>query len=293
MNRWKAIPLVVITLAAGAVVAHAGAAARRSRLPQGFRYAAEIQAKINYDGTYTINQTGFQRCPTGEGETKVHTSESTTLHIERTATFSHITVPVATEAELGKSVSRLGLEPTITTPGKISQDYSSLDVNDSLVVPNPEGEGCRTEPVVCHWDLRAVPGSGIEEITAHDFGDVVTSWNINLLGANTASGPPCAVGDGTSALTAALANSKKLYPDGLTNFPEVVISRALGNDFHELLHRPRVTLNPVIDTPTSGTSNCATHLNEEEETCTHAVTGRADVELHRLFFYKTKQAYPR
>jgi len=295
MKRWRALGLgaVVLALSAVGVVAGTAGAARSSILPKGFRYAAEIQARVNYDGTYKISQTGFQRCSTGEGETKVATREEATLHIDRVATFSHITVPVALPDELGKAVGKLGLQPTITTPGKISQDHSTLDVEDTLAVPNPESEGCRSEAVVCHWDLSAIPNSGIQEITAHDLGEKITSWAINVLGVNSATGPPCAVGSGEDALTAALADSKKLYPQGLTNFPEVVISRALGNDFHQLLGKSHVSWDPPIDTPTSGTLNCATHLNEEEETCTHSVTGHASVELRRLFFYRTKQAYQR
>lgn len=293
MRARIAVGLAVVGLTvAGVAVATAGAA-RSQTLPAGFRYAAEIQAKVHYDGTYSISKTGYQRCPTGEGETKVATREQTTLQIDRLATFSHITVPVAGPGELGKAVAKLGLQPTITTPGKISLDDSTLDIDDSLAVPNPESEGCRTESVVCHWDLSAVPGSGVQEITAHDLGDQVVSWDINLLGVNRANGPPCALGDGDSALSAALANSRKLYPKGLTNFPEVVISRALGNDFHRLLTKDRIGFDPKIATPASGTANCATHLNEEEETCTHSVTGTASVELHRLFFYRTKQDYPR
>jgi hypothetical protein len=288
-----ALTALVVAATAGGLIAATAGAAGSAVLPQGFRYAAEIQARINYDGTYNIRQTGFQRCPTGEGETKVVTSEEATLHISRVATFSHITVPVALPDELGKAVGKLGLQPTITTPGKISLDNSTLDINDSLVVPNPEGEGCRAEPVSCQWDLSAIPNSGLQEITAHDLGEKITSWAINVLGVNHATGPPCAVGSGEDALTTALANSKKLYPNGLTNFPEVVISRALGNDFHQLLHKVNVSWDPPIDTPTNGASNCATHLSEEEETCSHSVTGHASVELHRLFFYKTKQAYPR
>lgn len=286
--------LAVALAAVGIVAATATAgAARSSTLPRGFRYAAEIQAKIHYDGTYKIRQTGFQRCSTGEGETKVPTREEATLHIDRVATFSHITVPVALPDELGKAGAKLGLQPTITTPGKISQDHSTLDLEDSLAVPDTESEGCRAEAVVCHWDLSAAPGSGLQEITAHDLGEKLTTWAINVLGVNRATGPPCAVGEGASELTTVLADAKKLYPEGLTNFPEVVISTALGNHFHQLLDKPRLSFDPVIDMPESGTANCATHLNEEEETCAHSVTGTARIELHRLFFYETKQAYSR
>ncbi|MBS1883061.1 MAG: hypothetical protein JSS97_08915 [Actinobacteria bacterium] len=284
---------VMVALAAVGVVAASAGAARSHILPQGFRYAAEIKAKVTYDGTYKIHQAGFQRCSTGEGETKVPTHEEATLHIDRVATFSHITVPVALPDELGKAVAKLGLQPTITTPGKISQDHSTLDIEDSLAVPNTESEGCRAETVVCHWDLSAAPGSGLEEITAHDLGDKLTTWAINVLGVNRVTGPPCAVGEGGGELSTVLADSKKLYPEGLTNFPEVVISTALGNHFHQLLDKPRLSFNPVINTPESGSANCATHLNEEEESCTNSVTGTTAIELHRLFFYKTKQAYSR
>lgn len=296
MKRRRALrvaAVVVVVLSAVGIVVGAAGAAGSSTLPQGFRYAAEIQATVHYDGAYSIHQTGYQRCPTGEGETKVPTREDETLHIARTATFSHITVPVATPHELGKAAAKLGLKPTITTPGKISQDYSTLDIEDSLVVPNPEAEGCKTESVNCHWDLRAAPGSGIEEIAAHDFGDQVFSWDINLLGVNQESGEPCSISSGSDALTGALANSRKLYPNGLTNFPEVVVSRALGGDFHKLLHQSRVGFNPPINAPASGASNCSVSLSEEAGICSHSVTGTADVQLHRLFFYKTKQAYPR
>lgn len=290
MKAWNGLTLALVALLVAVGTAEAGGP---STLPPKFPYAAEIQATVHYDGTYSLQRTGYQRCPTGEGEVKVATREVETLHIERTATFSHITVPVATAHELGRAAAKLGLEPTITTPGKISQDHSTLDLEDSLVVPNPESEGCAATPVDCHWDLAAVPGSGLQDLSAGELGDELISWNLNLLGVNKVTGDPCPVAEGQGALSAALASSRNLYPKGLTNFPEVVISRALGNDFRELRDHQRVSFNPGIQTPGSGMANCATHLSEEEETCTDSVSGRADVELRRLFLYKTKRAYLR
>lgn len=46
--------------AVGTVVATVGAAGSRD-LPQGFRYAAEIQAKVDDDGTDKIRRAGLRR----------------------------------------------------------------------------------------------------------------------------------------------------------------------------------------------------------------------------------------
>ncbi|HVO55211.1 MAG TPA: hypothetical protein VMT37_12445 [Solirubrobacterales bacterium] len=290
MKGWAAVTL----LAAGLLVLAGSAAARPARrLQKGFPYAAEIQAEIQYDGTYEVNRRSFQPCSSGEEVVRVPISERHQVHIERTVFFRHITVPVATPGELGKAAAKLGLQPTVTTPGRIKNDHSSMDLEDELVVPNPESEGCHQAPVNCHWELAPLPSGAFQEIAAHDHGFLPVFWSISVLGSNTTIEEECPVTNGSSELAAQLTESGKLYPKGLENFPEVTISRPLASDFHRLQHQKSVEFQVSLDTPQSGTANCATHFSEEEETCTHGVSGTAYVKLKRLFLYKSKQSYPR
>ncbi len=284
-----------MTLAAAGLLVLAGAAAARParRLQKGFPYAAEIQAEVQYDGSYELNRRSYQPCSSGEEVTRVPISERHLVHFERNVFFRHITVPVATPGELGKAAAKLGLNPTVTTPGKIKNDHSSIDLQDELVVPNPESEGCHNAPVSCHWELAPLPGGAFQEIVAHDHGFLPVFWTINVLGANAPIEEECPITNASAELSAQLTESGKLYPKGLENFPEVVISRPLGGDFHRLQSHKTVEFQVNLDTPQSGPASCSTHFSEEEETCTHQVTGTAYVKLRRLFLYKSKQSYPR
>ena len=284
----------VLTLGAVALLVLAGsaAAARSRRLPKGYPYAAEIQASINYDGTYSLERRSTQPCSTGEGEVKIRISENATVHFSRTLYFSHITVPVATPGELGKAATKLGLKPTVTSPGKIKNDRSSMDLNDELAVPNPGSEGCVTAPVNCHWDLAPVPSGILQAINTHDHGFLPVSWSIGVLGVNATVAEECAVTTGSAELSVLLHEAARLHPSGLENFPEVTISRALGGDFHRLQHNKIVEFNLNLNTPVSGAGDCARRVSEEES-CTDSVTGTANVKLRRLALYQSKRSYPR
>jgi hypothetical protein len=284
----------VVTLAAVALLVLAGSAAgaRSRRLPKGFPYAAEIQATIEYDGTYALTRRSTQPCGTGEGEVKIPLHENESVHFERTLYFSHITVPVATPGELGKAAARLGLKPTVTSPGKIRNDRSSMDLEDELAVPNTESEGCVTAPVNCHWDLAAIPSGILQQINTHDHGFLPVSWSISVLGSNATIAEECPVTTGANELSVLLHEAARLYPSGLQNFPEVTVSRALGGDFHRLQRNRVVEFNIKLNTPASGTGDCARRVGEEES-CSDSVTGTAHVRLRRLALYQSKSSYPR
>jgi hypothetical protein len=285
---------VLVSVAVLAIASGASGKAHSSKLPVHFPYAAEIQATIRYDGTYTISHSFSQPCSTAEGGVyRVPVNDHDTLHFERTVYFSHITVPVATPGELGKAAAKLGLEPTVTTPGVIKNDHSTIDLEDQGV--EGEGEGCHSVSVECHWELTPVPSSALEEITTHDDGVMPASWTISVLGYNNPVGPSsCGGSTGTETLSALLEDAGKLYPEELLQtFPEITISRALGGDFHRLQKHETSDFEVAVNMPESGTSNCSTHLEEEVETCTHSVTGRAEVELHRRFLYFSKHTYDR
>ncbi|MBS1677438.1 MAG: hypothetical protein JST08_08635 [Actinobacteria bacterium] len=288
--------VVVVALVAVVAVAFAGGAAAKGRsvLPAGFPYAAEVQATIRYDGTYTRDTAGTVACGTSsEGAAvmaPVHTHE--TAHFERTLFFSHLTVPVAGPGELGAAAAKLGLEPTVTTPGRIKADHSSMELEYTST--EGENEACHaTPPATCYWSLLPVPGSATQAIVAHHNGTVPTYWTISVLGDNSTTGE-CPVNNGPAQLAALLEDAGRLYPPELAEgFPDVTISRGLGGDFHRLRKDPKVTFELDVSTPAGTTHNCSTHLNPEEGTCTDAVTGRAEVELRRLSLYKSKKTYPR
>lgn len=300
-RRWSraagiaAIAVLAVIAFALPGAAPAGAAAKgRDKLPAGFPYAAEIQATINYDATYTRDTTATVSCGTSaEGATvtaPVRTHE--TVHIDRTLYFSHITVPVATPRELGKAAGRLGLEPTVTTRGVIKNDHSSMELEYTST--EGENEACRpTAPATCYWSLLPVPGSTTQAIVAQNKGTRPTDWLVSVLGDNSTTGD-CAVNDGPHQLAALLANARHLYPPALAEgFPDVVISRGLSGDFRRLRDDPREQFELNLSVPEGTTANCSTHLNPEEGTCADGVTGRAEVKLRRLFLYKSKQSYPR
>ncbi len=280
--------------AAGAALAGGTSAKARSELAAGFKYAAEVQATIRYDGTYTRDTTGTVACGTSaEGATvtaPVRTHE--TVHFDRTLYFSHITVPVATPDELGKAAAKLGLEPTVTTPGQIKADHSSMELEYTST--EGENEACHaTPPATCNWPLLPVPGSAMQAIVSHHNGTVPTYWTISVLGDNSTTGD-CPVNDGPDQLSAMLEDAGQLYPPELAEgFPDVTISRGLGGDFHQLRKDPKVKFELNVSVPGAGTHNCSTHLDPEAGTCTDGVTGRAEIELRRLFFYKSKQSYAR
>lgn len=289
MKCWTALTLAAVALLA---LAGTAAGARSGRLPKGFPYGAEIQATIEYDGTYSLARRSTQPCGTGGGEVrKIPLHENQSIHFDRTLYFSHITVPVATPNELGTAAAKLGLKPTVTSPGKIKNDRSSMDVEDELAVPNTESEGCVTMPVNCHWDMAPVPSSILQELNTHDHGFLPVSWSISVLGSNSTIAEECPVTNGADELTVLLHEAARLYPSGLVNFPEVTISRALGGDFHRLQRSKVVEFNLNLNTPATGTGDCATRVSEEES-CSDSVTGTAHVKLRRLALYESKRAYP-
>ncbi|MBS1888281.1 MAG: hypothetical protein JSU06_13945 [Actinobacteria bacterium] len=287
--------LVLITVAAAAllaVVAGSAAAKHSSVLPKEFPYAAEIQATIEYDGTYTYADTGFERCGvTADGhEVNISGGARDTLHFQRTLYFSHITVPVATAKELGAAAGRLTVKPTVTTKGKVEHDHSTLDTQ--YTVAEGENDACHAISGSCHWELIPLPSSIVETVVAQDNGFLPRSWTISVLGVNTPDGS-CAVADGTQLMTAMLSEAGRLYPADLNeNFPEVTISTGAGEEFHRLQHAETVRFKVNLDTPVSGSTTCPL-TSEEMESCTHGVTGTAKVKLHRIFLYRTKQAYQR
>jgi len=283
----------VIAIAAVALLLAAGSATARhsSTLPKEFPYAAEIQATIEYDGTYTYATTGFERCGvTADGhDINMPGSSRQTLHFQRTLRFSHITVPVASAKELGAAVGRLAVKPTVTDKGRIEDDHSTMDI--AYTVAEGENENCHAVSGSCHWELIPLPSSTIETVVAHDNGFIPVSWGISVLGVNTPDGS-CPVADGTGQLSALLEEAGHLYPEPDENFPEVTISSVVGQEFHRLQHAESVQFKVDLNTPDSGSTECPS-ASEEVETCTNGVTGTATVKLHRLFLYKTKKAYPR
>ena len=283
-------------LVVAAAMALAGGAVAKGRrtLPAGFPYAAEIQATIRYDGTYTRDTAATVPCGTSSDGTTITAPVRTheTVHFDRTLFFSHITVPVASPGELGKAAAKLGLEPTVTTPGRIKDDHSSMELEYTST--ENENEACRaTPPATCNWPLLPVPDTAMQTIVTHDDGVLPAYWTISVLGENSTTGD-CPVNNGTDQLSAMLEDAGNLYPPSLAEgFPDVTISRALGGDFHRLQSHPRVSFTINLSTPAAGPANCSSHLNPEEGSCTNGVTGRAEIELRRLFLYKSKKSYPR
>jgi len=280
----------MIAVAALHAAAGVAAAKHQSVLPKGFPYAAEIQAKIEYDGTYSFKATGIQPCGvTADGQDiNMPASTQDTLHIQRNLFFSHITVPVATPKELGNSVWRLGIKPTVTTKGKIENDRSSMD--DQYMTTEAENEECHSVTGACHWEVIPLPSSALETFAAHDNGFLPVTWGISVLGVNTVEGQ-CAVEDGSDELSTLLEDAATLYPPDLDeNFPEVILSGGVGEHFHRLQKAEKVHFKVNLAMPVSGPTTCPLTY-DGEETCTHGVTGTAKVTLRRLFLYRTKQAY--
>jgi hypothetical protein len=288
----KTFAVIAVAVVALLVAAGTATAKRSSTLPKEFPYAAEIQATIEYDGTYSYTTTGFERCGvTADGhDINIPGGAHDTLHFQRTLHFSHITVPVATAKELGAAVTRLGVRPTVTSKGKIENDHSAMDIQ--YTVAEGENEMCHAVSGSCHWEVIPLPSSTLETVVAHDNGFIPVSWGISVLGVNTPDGT-CPVSDGTGQLSAMLEEAGTLYPADLDeNFPEVTISSVVGEEFHRLQHAERVSFKVNLAMPDSGSTSCPLS-SEEMESCTHGVTGTAKVTLRRLFLYKTKKAYPR
>ncbi|MBS1881014.1 MAG: hypothetical protein JST31_15995 [Actinobacteria bacterium] len=289
-----ALAVIAFAVAAAALAGAAMASKGGGTLPAGFPYAAEIQATIRYDGTYTRDTTSTVACGTSSEGTTVTAPVRTheTVHFDRTLFFRHITVPVATPGELGRAAAKLGLEPTVTTPGQIRNDHSSMELEYTST--EGENEACRpTAPATCFWSLLPVPSSAMQAIVAHHNGVVPAFWTVSVLGANSTTGD-CPVNNGPDQLSALLEDAGQLSPPALAEgFPNVTISHGLSSDFHRLKTQPRVRFEVNLDLPASGSSNCSTNLNPEQGTCTNGVTGRAEVELHRLFFYESKKPYRR
>ncbi len=286
--------LVVLSIAVAALLAVAGIAAAKgtSNLPAGFPYAAEIQATIEYDGTYSYETRGYERCGVSQdgSEIIIPGTDYGTLHIQRTLRFSHITVPVATKKELGAATAHLAVKPTVTTKGRIEDDHSAMDYDYTVAVG--ENEECHPVSGSCHWEVTPLPSSTLETIVAQDNGFLPRSWTISVLGANATDGE-CPVATGPDQLSAMLEEASTLYPADLDeNFPEVTISSAVGQEFHRLQRAENVNFKVDLATPSSGSADCPL-TSEETETCTHGVTGTAKVRLRRLFLYESKHAYPR
>lgn len=143
------LALIVLAITATAPAAAEG----HGTLPAGFPYAAEIQATIRYDGTYSYTTSGFERCGVGADgqEIIVPGNDYDTLQFRRTLYFSHMTVPVATAKELGAAAGRLGVRPTITTKGKVKDDHSAMDIEYTVAVG--ENEECHPVSGSCHWEV--------------------------------------------------------------------------------------------------------------------------------------------
>jgi hypothetical protein len=185
MRRVPALlaPLLVL---GGAGAAAAGAPPfGGGTLPKGFPYAAEISATISYDGTYHRASESDVHCNNGEDEFTLDATEADTLHFRRTVFFSHITVPVAGPTELGASVARLALSPTIASPGKIKTDDSTMDFEGSLPSGDAVGENCHTEKASCHWDIQGAPAGVGQTILSRTDGFLPSP------GTSTRSGPTC------------------------------------------------------------------------------------------------------
>lgn len=288
----KVSSIFMIAVVALLAVAGVASAKRSSTLPKEFPYAAEIQARIEYDGTYSIKTAGYQSCGvTADGhDINKPAGAEDTLHIQRDLYFSHITVPVATPKELGASVWRLGIKPTVTTQGKIEDDHSSMDME--YTTTEGENEECHSVTGACHWEVIPLPSSALETFAAHDNGFLPVSWGISVLGVNTVEGQ-CPVEDGTEEMSTLLEDAGTLYPPDLEEgFPEVILSGNVGEHLHRLQKADKVHFKVNLATPFSGPTTCPLNA-EEEESCTHGVTGTAIVTLHRLSLYRTKQAYPK
>lgn len=292
-GRWLRRLGLVSVLAVLLSALLSAAAGARTPLPKGFPYAAEIQATIRYDGTYTRDWNASVPCGArADGsEIRVPAHSHLVLHFERTLFFRHITVPVALPSELGKAVARLGLEPEVTTPELVKSDHSVLE--NEFTATEGENEACHETPVAtCFWSLVPLPNSTVTQIFSHDDGAAPAYWTIGVLGNNALTGE-CPTEEGSKLLSATLENAGGLYPPALLEgFPEVTISRVLGTDFHRLQTHTRSSFQVDVSVPAQGTSNCAS-ASTEAETCTHGVSGRAEIELRRLFLYKSKHAYPR
>ena len=185
MRLWGSLTVAAVV----AMLALSGSAVGKGSrtLPRGFPYAAEIQATIRYDGTFSIRETGYTPCSNSEGEmVKVPQGSHTTLHFKRTLFFRHITVPVATPAELGGAASKLVVKPTITTHGEIKNDASAI-IDESTAVKGEGGAGepCHGVQENCNWALVPEPRTPYQELVVNDVGDEVKAWTLSVLGVNS------------------------------------------------------------------------------------------------------------
>lgn len=274
-------------LATAAAVAAVAASAAADVIPKGFPYAAEIQVRVEYDGTYHRESETDIPCNDGENEVTLAGTETDDLHIERTVYFRHITVPVVKRGELGPAFGFLEVEPTVTTPGEFRDDRSTMDVK-AAVLGDP-ATGCHTTEIPCHWNVQAAPRSGLQMFEWRGGGFLPISWDISILGTNFFTEEGCATGTGgAEELDTMLHRAGTLYTTlDLGNFPEVAIDRNQLGDFRELVHRRQVSF--VQRLPSGLNTLCAGE--EGTKTCTQGVSGRAKIFIKRLFLYRTKKEY--
>jgi len=258
-------------------------------LPRGFPYAAEISATIHYDGTYRRESQTDVPCNNGEDETTLNETETDTLHFKRTVFFSHITVPIVKPRELGASVAKLALSPTITSPGKIRSDESTMDYVAALPTGDAVSEGCHTANVTCHWGIQGGPEGVSQTIVSRTNGFLPENWFINALGSNFFIEDDCPVATGTEELTTQLHYADTLYTsiDDEPGFPEVAIDPQKLGDFTALRNHQNV---PFVQ-PLTGGSNTNCSGQEGTRTCSQSVSGEAKITLHRIAFYRTKHPY--
>jgi hypothetical protein len=278
--------LALLVAGISGLPAHAVAGTRR--IPKGFAYAAEIQATIRYDGTYQRSSETDVPCSNGETEVTLASTEAQTLHFDRTVYFSHITVPVVKLQELGMASARLGLSPTVTSPGKFRSDRSTMDFEANLPVGDPTSEGCHTQKVDCHWGVQGVPAGSFQTIASRGNGFLPISWFISVLGTNSFSGEDCPVATGAQELDTQLHQADTLFTAiDVGGFPEVAIDRDKLGDFRELKQRANVSFAQDL----SGGSNTNCSGEEASTACAQSVTGTARIKLRRIRLYRTKRAY--
>jgi hypothetical protein len=288
MRRQTGLLALLVSLGVGIACLPAHAAAKGGVLPKGFAYAAEIQATINYDGTYHRGSETDVPCSDGVNEVTLASTETDTLHFDRTVYFSHITVPVVKLGELGKAAARLGLSPTATSPGKFRSDRSTMDFEANLPDGDPASEGCHTKPVNCHWGVQGAPVGSFQTISSRGDGFLPISWFISVLGTNSFIEEDCPIATGTEELDTQLHQADTLYTTiDVGSFPEVAIDRDKLGDFRELRHRTTVSFVQDL----SGGSNTDCRGEEGATRCAQSVTGTARIKLRRIGLYRTKRAY--
>lgn len=279
----RSLRLAALALAAIALLltwASADASARGT-IPKGFAYAAEIRVTIDYDGTFTRDRTFDGSCSDGQGNTfDQQSSDHESEHLDRTAVYRQITVPIVTPRALGAAAKRLALKPTATTPGRVTSDRSSYELSGVQLAQFANQCPYTKQPYDCKGTITNL-GNLDAELLSNDHGFDPEAFVLPVFSRQIADPGSCAALDDNGQLAAELGEDAAQAD---REWAAVEVNSSVDQKFRILQTESDV----VWKVPVKADGSCA---SEGQTTCTQSVTGTARITMKRLFLYKTRRSY--